>query len=60
MVEDEGPGVEVWQRVVDGLAADVAGWLVPCYSCAVLVTQRTVALLYLRLSHAFTPSLLRR
>lgn len=37
VVEHERPGVEVGQAVVDGLAADVAGWLVAGYSCAVLV-----------------------
>ena len=44
MVHYEGHGVEVWECVVDGLAADVAGWLVAGYACAVLVPRRCVPL----------------
>lgn len=47
VVEYEGHRVQVWECVVDGLATDVAGWLVPRYTCAVLVAQCTVALLHL-------------
>lgn len=37
VIEHEGPWVQVGQRVVDVFAADVAGWFVAGYSCAVLV-----------------------
>ena len=37
VVEHEGPWIQVGQRVVDVFAADVTGWFVAGYSCAVLV-----------------------
>lgn len=42
VVDNEFTGVEVWQRVVDVVAADSAGWATAANECAVLVASGRV------------------
>jgi len=44
VIHHEGPWVQMGQRVVDGLAADMAGWLVSCDARSVASAVGTVAL----------------